>query len=200
MAASGKYKVAVIDDADRLNKAAQNALLKTLEEPNDKIVLILISQDNKKILATIKSRCQRVKFGPVSREELEKNIPVGEKNKQALIFWSLGRPGLMLSLARDKCEVDFREDAAAELKMLLNKGLAEKLALAETLGKDTREAAKKLNLWMVILRENLLGKGLFEKNQKKYLRIIENIEKSLELIKETNSNARLILENLFLHF
>ena len=200
MPAGGKYKVAIIDDADRLNKAAQNALLKTLEEPSDKIVLILISRDDKKMLPTILSRCQRVKFSPVSREELEKNIPAGEKNKEAVIFWSLGRPGLMLNLAKDSREIDFRENAAAELKILLNKSLAEKLAIAETLGKDTREAARKLNLWMVILRENLLGRGVFGQSQKKCFGIIENIEKSLELIKETNSNTRLILENLFLHF
>lgn len=200
MPASGKYKVAIIDDADRLNKAAQNALLKTLEEPSDKIVLILISRDDKKMLPTILSRCQRVKFGPVSREELEKNIPAGEKNKEAVIFWSLGRPGLMLNLARDSREIDFRENAAAELKILLNYSLAEKLAIAETLGKDTREAVRKLNLWVVILRENLLGRGVFGQSQKKCFGIIENIEKSLELIKETNSNTRLILENLFLHF
>lgn len=200
MAASGKYKVAIIDDADRLNKAAQNALLKTLEEPSDKIVLILVSRDDKKMLPTILSRCQRVKFGPVSRKELEKNIPAGEKNKEAVIFWSLGRPGLMLNLVRDSREMDFRENAVAELKILLNKSLAEKLAIAETLGKDAREAARKLNLWAVILRENLLGRGVFGQSRKKCFEIIENIEKSLELIKETNSNTRLILENLFLHF
>jgi len=200
MAAAGKYKVAIIDDADRLNKAAQNALLKALEEPNDKIVLILISKDNKKLLATLKSRCQRIKFGPVSREVLEENIPAGEKSREALIFWSLGRPGLMVSLIKNKNEIDFRENASAELKILLNNNLAEKFAIAEALGKDTREAIQKMNLWIVILRENLLGKSALGQSQQKCFGIIENIGKSLELVKETNSNTRLILENLFLHF
>lgn len=200
MAASGKYKVAIIDDADRLNKAAQNALLKTLEEPNDKIVLILISKDNKKLLATLKSRCQRVKFGPVSKEELEENIPAGEKKREAVIFWSLGRPGLMLEMAEDKSALDYRENAAAELETLIGRSLAEKMALAEKLGKDAREAARELNLWTIILRENLLGRVVSGQSQKKCFEIIENIEKSLELIKNTNSSTRLILENLFLHF
>lgn len=199
-AASGKYKVAIIDDADRLNEAAQNALLKTLEEPNDKIVLILISKDNKKLLATLKSRCQRIKFGPVFAEELEKNIPIGEKNKKGIIFWSLGRPGLMLKMLEDNREIDFRENTAAELKILFGYSLAEKFSIAEALGKNTQEAARKLNLWTVILRENLLGRGVSGQSQKKSFEIIENIEKSLELIRETNLNTRLILENLFLHF
>jgi len=200
MAAAGKYKVAIIDDADRLNKAAQNALLKTLEEPNEKIVLILISQDNKKLLSTLKSRCQRIKFGPVSREVLEENMPEGEKNREALIFWSLGRPGLMLELIRNKSEIDFREETAAELKMLMRKNLAEKFAIAEALGKDTRKAVQKMNLWTIILRENLLNGEALGQSRQKYFAIIENIGKSLELVKETNSNTRLILENLFLHF
>lgn len=200
MAASGKYKVAIIDEADCLNKAAQNALLKTLEEPNEKIVLILVSQDNKKLLSTLKSRCQRVKFSPVSCEDLEKNIPASEKNREAIIFWSLGRPGLMLELIKDRNALDFRVQAAAELKMLFSKNLAEKFALAEALAKDSHEAARKLNLWAIILRENLLGRGSFREGQKKCFEIIENIEKSLERMKETNSSTRLILENLFLHF
>ncbi|MFA4817633.1 MAG: hypothetical protein WC608_02780 [Parcubacteria group bacterium] len=200
MAAGGKYKVAIIDDADRLNKAAQNALLKTLEEPNEKIVLILISQDNKKLLATLKSRCQRIKFGPVSREVLEENIPAGEKNREELIFWSLGRPGLMLKLMQDKNALDFRIQAVEELKIIMDKNLAEKLAIAEILAKDSREAVQKLNLWTVILRENLLGRSALGQSQQKCFKIIENIGKSLERIKETNSSARLILENLFLHF
>jgi DNA polymerase III subunit delta' len=200
MPASGKYKVAVIDDADCLNKSAQNALLKTLEEPNDKIVIILISKDNKKLLATLKSRCQRVKFGPVSREELKKNIPSGEKNREALLFWSLGRPGLLLNMLGDSHEIEFREKSAAELKMLFGKNLSEKLALAEKIAKDNREAARKLNLWMIVLRENLLGRGSLKESQQKCFVIIEKIEKSRGLIKETNSSMRLILENLFLYF
>jgi DNA polymerase III subunit delta' len=200
MSASGKYKVAIIDDADRLNKASQNALLKILEEPNDRIVLVLVSRNNKRLLATLKSRCQRVKFGSVSREDLEKNIPSDEKNKESLIFWSLGRPGLLLNMLRDKGEIDFRDQAAAELKMLCNNNLAEKMVLAEKIAKDSREAVRKMNLWTVILRENLLGRGGFKENQSKNFALIESIEKSLGLIKETNSNTRLILENLFLHF
>jgi DNA polymerase-3 subunit delta' len=200
MPAGGKYKMAIIDDADRLNKAAQNALLKTLEEPNNKIVLILVSKDNKKLLATLKSRCQRVKFGPVSDEELEKNIPTGEKDKDNLIFWSLGRPGLLLNMLKDDREIEFRKNSATELKMLLGGNLSEKLVLAEKTAKDSLETVKKLNLWTVILRENLLGRGNFKESQQKCFTLIQNIEKSLGLMKETNSSTRLILENLFLHF
>jgi DNA polymerase-3 subunit delta' len=195
-----KCKLAIIDDADRLNKSAQNALLKILEEPNDKIVLILISKDDKKLLATLISRCQRIRFGLVSRGELEKNVPEDQKNRKALIFWSLGRPGLMLKMMENKKEIDSREETAMELKTLFNKNLMEKLVLAEILGKDVQKAIRSLNLWTVLLRENLLGRRVFIEDRQKCFKIIESVEKSLAWIKETNSNPRLILENLFLRF
>lgn len=196
----GRYKVVIIDDADRLNKMAQNALLKTLEEPNEKVVLILVSQDDKKLLATILSRCQRIKFGPVSEEDLKKHINVDRKDGKKLIFWSLGRPGLLLCLINDKNELDFREKTLVEFKELPMKNITEKFSLAESMSKNTGNAAKKLNLWLVILREALFEKNLGIADRKKYLALMENINKSLELIKETNSNARLVLENLFLRF
>ncbi|PIP27427.1 MAG: DNA polymerase III subunit delta', partial [Candidatus Moranbacteria bacterium CG23_combo_of_CG06-09_8_20_14_all_39_10] len=71
----GRYKVVIIDDADRLNRTAQNALLKTLEEPNAKVVLILVCQDERKLLPTIISRCQKMRFGLVKEAEIEKIVP-----------------------------------------------------------------------------------------------------------------------------
>ena len=59
----GTYKIICIDQAERMNLNAANALLKTLEEPPANSVLFLISDNSSKLLATIKSRCQTWKFG-----------------------------------------------------------------------------------------------------------------------------------------
>lgn len=59
----GRRRVFVIRDAERMNDAAQNALLKTLEEPPPLTALILITSAPDRLLATIRSRCQRVAFG-----------------------------------------------------------------------------------------------------------------------------------------
>ncbi len=59
------YKVFLIDDADRMNDAAQNALLKTLEEPQPDTVFVLISDHEEEVLETIRSRCRIVRLEPV---------------------------------------------------------------------------------------------------------------------------------------
>ena len=66
----GNRKVAIINDADFLEDAGANALLKTLEEPPTDAVLILIGTSTAKQLPTIRSRCQIVRFAPLSPEVL----------------------------------------------------------------------------------------------------------------------------------
>jgi DNA polymerase III subunit delta' len=59
------WRVAVIDDADRMSTEGANALLKTLEEPPAYALIILLAADLGKILPTIRSRCQTVRFNPL---------------------------------------------------------------------------------------------------------------------------------------
>lgn len=193
----GKYKAVIIDDAQRLNKMAQNALLKTLEEPNEKVVLILVSQNEKKILPTIASRCQKIKFGLVSETEM-----MGVSKEKEILFWALGRPGIAISLADNSTELEFRKGASQDLAKLFSGGIGEKFSLADEMSKDMRVLIKKMNLWLVILRQSMLGeKQLGIKiSPNKALRLIEEISDNLETLRDTNSNSKLILENLFLKF
>ena len=61
--AAGAYRVAIIDAADDLNANAANAVLKTLEEPPERGVLLLISHAPGSLLPTLRSRCRRLRFG-----------------------------------------------------------------------------------------------------------------------------------------
>ncbi|MDH4027564.1 MAG: DNA polymerase III subunit delta' [Nitrospirota bacterium] len=61
----GRWKVAVVDNADRLNQSAANAFLQTLEEPSDQSILVLVSSRPEMVLPTIRSRCQRINFTPL---------------------------------------------------------------------------------------------------------------------------------------
>lgn len=69
-----KRKVFIIDDADRMNASAQNALLKVLEEPPLYATLILIVSNKEKIIKTILSRVTEIKFANLSNAELEKIV------------------------------------------------------------------------------------------------------------------------------
>jgi DNA polymerase III subunit delta' len=193
---SAGYKVAIIDEAERLNKTAQNALLKTLEEANERVVLILVASDERKLLPTILSRCQKIKFGIVSDAKLSENIPGDTKDKKEIIFWSLGRPGLMLDFLNNAEIFSSRKEIETRVNKIFSQNVPEKFALAEEMSKDVVSATEELNLWTVVLRKNILENI----NSSKALKLLDMIEKSLALLRDTNSNARLVLENLLLQF
>jgi DNA polymerase III subunit delta' len=67
---SGRRKFAILDDADYLNKEGANCLLKTLEEPPPRSVLILIGTSEQRQLPTIRSRCQIIRFKPLSEADI----------------------------------------------------------------------------------------------------------------------------------
>jgi DNA polymerase-3 subunit delta' len=67
-------KVAIVDGADLMNREAQNRMLKTLEEPGAGVVIILVTSAEEELLPTIRSRCQRVYFGPLGRVDMDRWI------------------------------------------------------------------------------------------------------------------------------
>ncbi len=69
-AAGGNWRIVIVDTADELNHNAANALLKALEEPPKKCVFLLISAMPGRLLATIRSRCQRLELQPLTRDDL----------------------------------------------------------------------------------------------------------------------------------
>ena len=95
----GRKKVVIVDDADAMNIAAANAFLKTLEEPPEDSVIILISSRPDRLPATIRSRCSRVNFVTLSLEACRKVLrgKVPDEELEALAGLSMGKPGLALS-------------------------------------------------------------------------------------------------------
>ncbi|MBQ2493772.1 MAG: DNA polymerase III subunit gamma/tau, partial [Bacilli bacterium] len=70
----GRYKVYIIDEVHMMSTGAFNALLKTLEEPPERVIFILATTEPYKVLPTITSRCQRYDFGKIEPEELKKKL------------------------------------------------------------------------------------------------------------------------------
>ena len=65
-------KIFIIDQAEKMTEEAQNSLLKTLEEPPEYMVIILITSNENKLLNTVKSRCTRINFTGISKQEISK--------------------------------------------------------------------------------------------------------------------------------
>ncbi|HPN96707.1 MAG TPA: AAA family ATPase [Candidatus Moranbacteria bacterium] len=198
----GKHKIAVIDDADFLNKSAQNALLKTLEEPPAGVIIILVVQNTAKIFPTIFSRCQTKKFSLVSDNNLEKIIPPDCPEKEEIVFWSLGCPGTAKIMSENREKLEERRKNYRELYDIISQNMTEKFSLAEEWSKDTNLLISRLSWWLVVLRDCFLGDGIkkIKLTPEKALKITEKIEEAIEVIKNTNSNPRLVMENLFTIF
>ena len=88
-----KYKIYVINHAEKMTVESQNALLKTLEEPPEYAIIILITNNKESLLPTIKSRCEIIKFLPISIMELKRYLMdrgVEEKRSALLANFSRG--------------------------------------------------------------------------------------------------------------
>ncbi|MEZ5429325.1 MAG: DNA polymerase III subunit delta' [Pyrinomonadaceae bacterium] len=127
----------IIDEADKMNDAASNALLKTLEEPPDTTYIFLITSRPDALLQTIHSRCQTVRFAPVPPVEIEKHLLEGGKfsPNDARILSNLSRGSIGSALESDPEE--FRAARAGMLtvleSLLLTKNRASLLQTAEEL-------------------------------------------------------------------
>ena len=188
----GKYKILIIDNAHKMTVSSQNALLKTLEEPNETSIIILVTHDESKILPTIKSRCQKIKFSLVSFDEMRSGFPESEN----LILFSMGRPGLILKMKNNPEELEIKKKDLEILGKFSNLEINEKLQIAEEMAKNVSLGIERLEFWIWIIRSNAIKKnyqaGFFS------FSTLEKIERVLEILKNTNANARLTIENLLL--
>ncbi len=101
-AADGGWRIAIIDAADEMNVAAENALLKVLEEPPAKTLIMLISHQPSKLLPTIRSRCRELRCQTLVPEALEQVMTQAgfsaEGNVEALTELSGGSAGQAIDL------------------------------------------------------------------------------------------------------
>ncbi len=101
----GRKKVFILLEAERMNREAANAFLKTLEEPPGESILILISASSDKLLPTIKSRCQPVRFSLIPPEMVERflreNLDCKADEARSLSLVSGGRLGEAVRLKKE---------------------------------------------------------------------------------------------------
>lgn len=103
---SGGRKIAVIDPAMSMNLASQNALLKTLEEPPQDSLIILIAANAGALLPTVRSRCLRLPFAPLTRREvagfLQAKLAMNAGDAEFLAAMSMGSIGAAVNLDKDE--------------------------------------------------------------------------------------------------
>jgi DNA polymerase-3 subunit delta' len=209
-------KVCIMESADKLNPAAANAFLKTLEEPPGSALLILLTTNMEAVLPTILSRCQCLSFSPLSLEAIEEYLrKTGIPAETAQISASLAGGSLQKALEVSKDEsIQKRGDILTRIGSLSQEEITPLFTLAEELGNERDKAIEVLDMltlfWRdVLLMQNgipdpancdmlpLLKKEAEQSTPEKTMDKIELITRSRKAL-QRNVNPRLALEVLFM--
>lgn len=155
---TGGMKIAVLDPASLMNYPAQNALLKTLEEPPRGSLLILLSTSAGALLTTLVSRCARLSFAPLPAEAVahfltaRKGVPRGKA--ELLATMSMGSLGRAVSVEIEKM-IERRAAWAERLSSLTAADLPGWMALAEEIASD-REGSLQFLEWAKLWYRDIL--------------------------------------------
>lgn len=219
----GRFRVFVIDPADRLNDEAANCLLKTLEEPPAQVVLILLAGSDGTILPTVRSRCQRIDLRPLPAETiagtLEHRTGLGPRQITRIARRARGRLGWAISAAEDPDLDAARQAIIDEAAGLIYLGSTDRLALVGRLAgefqKDRHVAADRLATWLEWWRDVLLvalgcpdlvvnadrtaelDRQAAELGPDQIRRVIEATETAIQQLHD-NANPRLAIDVLLL--
>lgn len=127
----GGARIAIVESAHRMTEDAQSAILKTLEEPPAGTTIILCADEEERLLPTIRSRCARVRLGPMGVRDIETVLAeqgVADAPTAArLARITDGRPGHAIALARAPQAVVIRGEIARTLIDLLDASVTARL-------------------------------------------------------------------------
>ncbi len=162
----GGTRAIIIDPADEMTASAQNAFLKTLEEPPPQVVFVLVASDESRLLPTVRSRCRRLELrlppvDDVGAALAERGLDV--ERARLLARLSRGRIGWALEAAAEPALLERREESLERARSLPSMPAAERVALAERLAQAYRrqpdELLSELEAWRDWWRDVLLVQG-----------------------------------------
>jgi DNA polymerase-3 subunit delta' len=144
----GAARVAIVEGAAQMNEDAQNALLKTLEEPGPGVTIVLCADQEELILPTVRSRCARIRLGPMGPRDIETilgELDLADPGGAARLGRiAAGRPGVAVAYALAPEALTIRDEIARTLIDLLGAGRARRLAAARELLGRAGELAQAL--------------------------------------------------------
>lgn len=214
------YKIVIIPEAETLSQGAGNSLLKTLEEPTARTIIIMLSDNLETILPTILSRVQKFKFLPVTKARIyDLLVKKGADRDMAreIAELSEGKPEQALTLWENQEQVGEYKEKVHEMVRVFSGNMNDKFSLAQKLTdkKSNDQILESLRIFMKLLRDILLIKSnASELTVNGYLKndlrsVASNLTlarlvsalRAAEITKNyviRNVNPRLALENLFI--
>ena len=181
----GDKKVIIIHQGNKLTIQAQNALLKTIEEPPTEVYIIILCESLELILDTIKSRCEIYKLTPLTKDELYKYIAIkgydySEEEKSSAIAFSEGIPGRIDRYFSDTELQELRDKIVDLLLQLTNNEIEAILEKEEQLVSYKQNKEEVVNVLSSFIRDILVNKEVYNEN------LIINRDKIKEIERLTN--------------
>ena len=216
----GPYKVYIIPQADMMTPQAQNAILKTIEEPPSYAVFLLLTENAETLLPTINSRCVMLKLRNIKdtliKKYLMENLEIPDYKADMCTAFAQGNMGRAIMLANSDHFNEIREEAVQLLKHISEMELTEIVAAVKNISVYKLEITDYLDIIMIWYRDVLLYKATKEidkvvfKDQLQSIKeqarkssyegielILESLEKAKARLK-ANVNFDLVMELLFL--
>ena len=216
----GPYKVYIIPQADMMTPQAQNAILKTIEEPPSYAVFLLLTENAETLLPTINSRCVMLKLRNIKdtliKKYLMENLEIPDYKADMCTAFAQGNMGRAIMLANSDHFNEIREEAVQLLKHISEMELNEIVAVVKNISVYKLEITDYLDIIMIWYRDVLLYKATKEidkvvfKDQLQSIKeqarkssyegielILESLEKAKARLK-ANVNFDLVMELLFL--
>ena len=200
-----KYKIYIINQSEKLTVEAQNALLKTLEEPPEYVIMILITSNKAALLDTIKSRCEIIKFLPISILDLNKYLVqkgVEQQRAQLLATFSRGSIEKALELSESADFVLMREDIQTYIETMLDKNIIDILEIPNGMEKYKADVIGTLDIMINYFRDMMMEKEnadksmiinvdkiTFIKNMSRKINYSQ-VSKIIDIIEETKKKIR----------
>ena len=218
----GTRRVFIVDGAELMNSNTANALLKTLEEPPQDVLIVLVARSASAVPATIVSRCHRVDLRPVPPSDIESLLArhsAAPAQAALLAKLAAGRPGWAVNALTDPSRLEKHTQAVQRVTEAVTGGLEERFRYARVLGdtfwRKREEALEEMDVWLGWWRDLAAAKlalrgavtnadRLPELEAIGSMLDIDSIVRAAEVVARTkrtleaNANARLALEVMML--
>ncbi len=181
---SGAYKIYIINEADKMTPQAQNAILKTLEEPPAYAVILLLTTNINAMLPTILSRCVVLNMKPVADELVKKylmeQLQVPDYKAEVCVAFARGNVGKAKALASSEDFENVKAEALSLLKYIKDMELGELIAAVKKITEYKLEVNDYLDICAIWYRDVLLFKATNDVNHLIFREEIQALRKTAQ--------------------
>lgn len=202
---SSRYKIYIVDEAEKLTVQAQNAMLKSIEEPPSYGVILLLTTNASQFLPTILSRCVCLDLKPISTRKIEKylmeNYKIVDYQAKFAAAFSQGRLGRAVSIATADDFTEFKDEVVHVLRYIDEMDITELMAAIKEASKYKQTIDDYIDMMMLWFRDVLMYKSTNDanavifKDELKYIRknAVERSYQGLNNILTAMSKAKIRL-------